>query len=95
MTITRITHFEAAEGKAPALREFLKRVNAAVTAAPGCQGCQLIQDPGNPRRLAVMEQWDKIESHQAAAKAIPPEMVAEVMPLLAGQPAGNYYEVVD
>ena len=94
MTITRINHFEAAEGQAEALRDFLKSVVATVKSAAGCQGCQLLRDPEEPRRLAIIEVWDSIAAHRAAAAVIPPERIAQVMPLLAGKPTGRYYEAV-
>ena len=94
MSITRINHFEAAEGKDHELRQFLKGVIKVVQAVDGCLSCKLLQDPDQPRRLAIVEVWDSVAAHQAAAKAIPPEEIAQVLPLLAGQPTGNYYKDV-
>ncbi|MGZ9222428.1 MAG: hypothetical protein ACXW4Q_09985 [Anaerolineales bacterium] len=38
---------------------------------------------------------NSIESHQASAKNIPPEKLAEIRPLLASSPSGDYYGLVD
>jgi len=94
MSITRINHFESAEGKADELRQFLQGVITVVQSVDGCLGCKLLQDPDQPRRLAIVEVWDSVAAHQAAAQAIPPEEIAKVMPLLAGSPMGNYYKEV-
>jgi quinol monooxygenase YgiN len=94
LSITRINHFEAAEGKAEELRQFLKGVITVVQSVDGCLGCRLLQDPEQPRRLAIVEVWDSVAAHQAAAQAIPHGEIAKVLPLLASQPMGNYYKDV-
>jgi hypothetical protein len=43
----------------------------------------------------MIEVWDSIESHQASVKNIPPEMLAEIRPLLASAPSGSYYIPID
>ena len=92
MGITRINHFETAEGKDAELLDFLRGVVAVVQGLDGCQSCHLLRDTQEPRRLAIVEVWDSIAHHQAAAKAIPPEQIAKVMPLLAAPLKGTYYE---
>ena len=92
MSITRINHFEAAEGKSVELRDFLRGVVAVVERQAGCQSCQLLRELQEPRRIAMVEVWESVAHHQAAAKAIPPEQIAQVMPLLAVPPRGNYFE---
>jgi quinol monooxygenase YgiN len=92
MSITRINDFRAAAGKAQALRVFLAAVIAIIRQTRGCQSVQLLIDREDPDHLVIVEAWDDIVSHQAAAAAIPPEKLAEVRPLLAEPPKGRYYE---
>jgi hypothetical protein len=40
----------------------------------------------------VLEVWDSVESHKAAVKDIPPEMLMTVMELLDGRPSGEYFD---
>jgi hypothetical protein len=42
----------------------------------------------------MVEIWDSIESHQASVKNIPPDMIAEIRPLLAGSPSGRYFDFI-
>jgi hypothetical protein len=42
----------------------------------------------------MIEIWDSVESHQASVKNIPPEMLAEIRPLLASAPSGKYYALI-
>ena len=35
-----------------------------------------------------------LESHQASVKNIPPELLAQIRPLLASAPRGGYFELV-
>jgi hypothetical protein len=42
----------------------------------------------------MVEIWDSIESHQASVKNIPPDMIAEIRPLLAGSPSGRYFDII-
>ncbi len=92
MPIVRINEFHAAADKATALREFLRSVIEIVEKLPGCQGCELLADHKDDSRLAIVETWDSIAAHQAAATQIPPEKIAEVRPLLAEPAKGRYYE---
>jgi quinol monooxygenase YgiN len=91
MAIVRINEFHAVTGKATALLEFLRAVIDVVKGSSGCHGCQLLVDAEDDLRLAIVETWDSIAAHQAAAGKIPPEKLAEVMPLLATPPQGRYY----
>jgi quinol monooxygenase YgiN len=90
VSVTRLNHFQAAPGQGPALGVFLAALTPAVL-GPGCQSAQVMVKDGQPERLVVLEIWDSVEAHQAAAKAIPPELLAQVMPLLAERPNGDYY----
>lgn len=90
-SVTRINEFLAAEGKAEALGAFMQGVVNIVLKAPGCLDCRLLRHHEDGSRFAVIETWESIEAHQAAAKLIPAEMMAQVMPLLAAKPKGDYF----
>jgi quinol monooxygenase YgiN len=92
MAIVRINEFTAAPNQAAGLRHFLSSVIATVTAAPGCLGCELLIAHEDPTRLAIIETWESIAAHQAAATRIPPEKMAEVKALLGEAPRGRYYD---
>ena len=90
--ITRISQFEAKTGLEDKLFEFLQSVIAIVEKSPGCKSCQLLRNKDNPAHLAIIEEWASIEAHQNAAKAIPPEKMAQAMALFAKPPSGTYYK---
>jgi quinol monooxygenase YgiN len=92
MSVVRINEFHAASNKTTALRDFLRAVIAEIETAPGCQGCELLADQQDNTCLVIVETWDSVAAHQAAADRIPPEKIAEVRPLLAAPPKGHYYD---
>ena len=94
MAITRINQFEAKPGRGGDLREFLASVISTIRACDGCLSCELLESIDHPERLAIIEVWDSVSAHQAAAKAIPPAMMQQAMALFAGPPAGAYYRPV-
>ena len=91
MSVTRINDFRAKEGKADALGTFLGQVIPSIASSKGCLSCKLLQSQGSPSRFVVLEVWDSVESHKAAVKDIPPEMLVTVMELLDGRPSGEYF----
>jgi quinol monooxygenase YgiN len=92
--VTRINHFEAKPGRGLDLRQFLASVIATIRSSPGCRSVQLLESTEQPERLAILEVWDSIEAHQAAARVIPPEQLQQVMPLLAIPATGAYFRPV-
>lgn len=93
MTITRINQFEAKAGMEEKLHAFLQSVIAVITACPGCVSCRLLRSTENPACVAIIEEWDSIESHKKAAHVIPPEKLAEAAALFAKPPSGMYYRI--
>jgi len=91
MPITRINQFEAKGGAEEKLYAFLQSIISVITACPGCISCRLLRSTENPAFLAIIEEWDNIESHRKAASAIPPEKLAEAAVLFAKPPSGTYY----
>jgi quinol monooxygenase YgiN len=94
MSITRINHFSAAQNKGAELQAFLRGVVLVVQQQPGCEGCRLLVDAQNADRFVVVEDWASVAHHQAAARAIPPEEIAKVMPLLSAPPSGGYFDPI-
>jgi quinol monooxygenase YgiN len=92
--ITRINHFEAKPGRGSDLRQFLASVIATIRSSPGCQSVQLLQSTEHSERFAIIEVWDSIEAHQAAARVIPPAKLQEVLPLLVTPATGAYFRPV-
>jgi quinol monooxygenase YgiN len=92
--VTRINHFEAKPGRGPDLRQFLASVIATIRGSPGCRSVQLLHSIEHSERFAILEVWDSIEAHQAAARVIPPEQLQQVMPLLAIPATGAYFRPV-
>ena len=92
MTITRINQFEARKGFEDELFEFLRSVISIIQSSPGCKSWRLLRSLDGPTHLAIIEEWESIEAHKNAAKAIPPEKMKEAMTLFAGPPTGTYYK---
>ena len=90
--ITRINQFEAKQDLEEKLFEFLRSVISIIEKSPGCVSCRLLRGTDNPAHLAIIEEWESIEDHQNAAKAIPPQKMALAMALFAKPPAGKYYK---
>ena len=91
LAITRINTFEAKAGSEEDLYRFLQSVISRVTACPGSISCQLLRSTDSVTAFAIIEEWDDVESHQKAARAIPPEMMAQAGTLFAKPPSGSYY----
>ena len=94
MAIERINYFRAATGSERTLRAFLESVISVIKGATGCKAVELLVDQEDASQLVILERWNDVASHQAAAKLIPPSKLAEVGPLLAEPPKGRYYDFV-
>ena len=92
--ITRINQFEARPGKGPELRRFLESVIGLVRNSAGCRSVQMLESIEHAERFAIVEIWDSIEAHQAAARVIPPSKMQEAMTLFAAPATGTYFRSV-
>ena len=81
----------AKQGQGDSLRDLLRSLLASLDSTPGCQSYQVLQSIEHPDRVVVIEVWDSTQAHQASVKDIPPDALAQVMPLLDGAPSGEYY----
>jgi quinol monooxygenase YgiN len=94
MSIARIGEFQANAGAEEELRAFMLSIMPLITGSAGCESCQLYQSQEDASTFIMVEIWDSIESHQDSVKNIPPEMIAEIRPLLAGSPSGRYFDLI-
>ena len=94
MSIYRIGETQAKPESTGALREFLISIMRGIKSSPGCESVQLYQSPDDPTKFTMIEVWDSVESHQASVREIPPELIAQIRPLLASAPGGSYFELI-
>lgn len=92
MAITRVNEFQARAGEGEPLRELIASFVPTIEAADGCLSCRVLRGREDRDRIVVLEEWESVEAHQAATRAIPPETFQEAMKLLAGPPSGAYYD---
>jgi quinol monooxygenase YgiN len=94
MAVTRINQFEAKPGRGAELHRFLASVISIIRGCVGCQSCELLEAIDDAERFVILEVWDSVEAHQAAAKAIPPAKMGEAMALFGAPATGAYYRPV-
>jgi quinol monooxygenase YgiN len=93
MSVARIGQGNAHEGQQAALLEFLTTVVApAIRAAAGNESAAVFQSLADPTLFVMIEVWADVAAHRASVQNIPPEMIQQVMPLLAAPPTGDYYQ---
>jgi quinol monooxygenase YgiN len=83
MAITRINHFEAKPESAAELRAFLTSVVGVIQSTAGCRSVRLLEALDAPQRLVIVEVWDSVAAHQAAAGAIPAAQLEKATALVA------------
>jgi Uncharacterized conserved protein len=94
MSIARIGETQAKPETVDAIRDFLLSIMPGIKSSQGCESVTLYQCQHDPTKFTMIEVWDRMESHKASVKNIPPEMLAEIRPLLATAPSGSYYNFV-
>lgn len=95
MSIYRVGETQAKQESIEALRDFLLSIMPGIRESQGCESVQLYQSQEDPTKFTMIEVWDSMESHQASVKEIPPELIAQIRPLLASAPSGGYFQLVD
>ena len=94
MSIYRIGSFQARGDLLQDMQDFLYSIMPLIRSSQGCEAVQLFQNQDDPTKFTMIEVWDSVESHRASVKNIPPEKIAEIGPLLASAPSGNYYQLL-
>lgn len=94
MSVARIGETQAKPETTEALRDFLISIMPGIKSSQGCESVMLYQSQDDPTKFTMIEIWDSIESHQASVRQIPPEMLAEIRPLLGSAPSGEYFTLV-
>ena len=90
MAVTRINHFEAKPGRGAAFCQCLESVITMIRGSAGCRSCQVVEAIDDAERFVILEVWDSVEAHQAAAKAIPPSKLQEALALLTAPATGAH-----
>jgi heme oxygenase (mycobilin-producing) len=94
MSITRIGETQAKPELVNALRDFLVSIMPMIKSSQGCESVTLYQSHDDPTKFTMIEVWDSNESHQASVKNIPPDLLAEIRPLLASATSGGYFSQI-
>jgi quinol monooxygenase YgiN len=94
MSITRIGETQAKPETTEALRNFLLSIMPIIKSSQGCESVTLYQSHDDPTQFTMIEVWDSVGSHQASARNIPPELLAEIRPVLASAPSGGYFALI-
>ena len=91
MGITRINEFQAAEGKAEELFDFLKSLMPYILSSEGCLACEVLRSDESTDKFLVIEKWQSVEAHTKSIEGYPKEEMQAAMGLLAGPPKANNY----
>lgn len=94
MSIYRIGETQAKPEQVESLRDFLIGIMSGIKSSPGCESVQLFQSQDDPTKFTMIEVWDSLDSHRASVKEIPPELLAQIRPLLASAPSGSYFSLI-
>ena len=94
MSVYRIGEVRAKPELTDSLRDFLISIMPGIKSSPGCESVTLYQSQDDATKFTMIEVWNSVTSHQASVKNIPPDMLAEIRPLLASAPSGSYYGLV-
>ncbi|QBY05603.1 antibiotic biosynthesis monooxygenase [Thalassotalea sp. HSM 43] len=95
MTITRVNHLKAADGKQQQMFNFLTELKNYIANSPGCVECQLLRNQDNDCAFVVIELWQDVESHRASLANFPQEDMQAAMSLFGEPPSGAYYQTID
>ncbi len=91
MSVIRINQFNAKDGQGDKVREILRSFDSIFKSNAGYESHQVLQSVDDPNQIVVIEVWESIAAHQAAAQRIPVHAFEQVMRLLNGRPSGEYY----
>ena len=91
MSVIRINKFQAKAGQGDQVRDILRSFDSIFRSNAGYESHQVLQNVDDPNQVVVIEVWESVTAHQAAAQNIPVHAFEQVMSLLDGRPSGTYY----
>lgn len=91
-TITRINTFTAQPGQSEAVKRHLVAAMKPIEQAKGYILHKVLSGIDEPETIIVIEKWESISDHQAAAAAISSDDIEALMAMLAAPPSGGYYQ---
>jgi len=91
MSITRINHFTAAQGKQQQLLSFLQSLVPYISGSSGCIMCEVLCQHDNDEKFVVIEKWENVESHQQSLANFPTDDMQAAMALFGQPPSGAAY----
>jgi quinol monooxygenase YgiN len=94
MTIARVYHMTAADGKDQALLDALTALERVVRPLDGCLGVELLRDVEQKNKFLFVEKWRSVAAHKAAGALLPRASFGPVMQALASPPESSYQEYV-
>lgn len=92
MSITRINEFQAAEGNADELFEFLKSLIPFIVGSEGCLACEVLRNSNCQDQFVMIEKWKSIDFHKQSIENFPQEDMQAAMNLFGSPPKGEYYQ---
>lgn len=91
MSIYRIGETQSKPETIEALRDFLFSIMPGIKESQGCESVQLYQSQDDPTKFTMIEVWNSVDAHRASVQTIPPDLIAQIRPLLAAAPSGGYF----
>ncbi len=89
MTFVRHYVMRAKPAGGDALVSALTALQAAVAALPGSLGVALMRDQADAERFVFIERWTGPDAWQAAAPALPADVMTQVKDALGAPPEGT------
>ena len=86
MSVVRMYLMTASAEDGAELGEALAALGAAVAAAPGSLGTQLLRDAAESKRYRLLEIWPDHDTRKAAGATLPKALMDAVFGALAGKP---------
>ena len=95
MSVFRINHYRALEGRTEALRQALTGMQELLRTARGCRSYQISQDIQDPGNFVIFEEWDSLGEHREASGLVTADRINAMVPLLQARPIGRYLRDVE
>lgn len=92
MSVTRVNEFQAAQGSADDLYQFLQSLVPYISSSQGCLSCEVLRKVDELDRFVVLEKWESIDAHKVSVENFPQAEMQAAMKLIAAPPSGAYYQ---